>query len=108
VRRSARTSPRSSSAPFGAMNHKALPAPITLWVRTLSVSGAPSHHQALGLSASALGAGVGPAARDVGKLEGPADEADGKISAVDAIDPSAVAGIFLDTERLLPEPDVII
>jgi hypothetical protein len=26
---------------------------------------------------------------------------------VDAADPSAVAGLFLDTERLLPEPDIV-
>jgi NADP-dependent 3-hydroxy acid dehydrogenase YdfG len=56
----------------------------------------------------ALGAGVGQAARDVEKLEGLAEKTDAQTFAVDAIDSSAVAGIFLDTERLLPELDVVI
>jgi len=57
---------------------------------------------------SALGVGVGLAARDVEKLKGLADETDAKTFAVDATDPSAVARLFLDTERLLSEPDVVI
>jgi NADP-dependent 3-hydroxy acid dehydrogenase YdfG len=67
-----------------------------------------------GISASlarrlaALGVGVGLAARNVEKLKGLADETGAKTFAVDASDPSAVAKLFLDTERLLAEPDVVI
>ncbi len=57
---------------------------------------------------SALGVTVGLAARDVEKLKGLAGETRAKIFAVDAADPAAVAKLFLDTERLLGEPDVVI
>lgn len=57
---------------------------------------------------SALGVGVGLAARDVEKLKGLADETGARTFAVDASDPSAVARLFLDAERLLAEPDVVI
>ena len=57
---------------------------------------------------SALGVGVGLAARDVEKLKVLANETGAKTFAVDAIDPSAVARLFLDAERLLAEPDVVI
>ena len=56
---------------------------------------------------SVLGVAVGLAARDVEKLKGLADETGAKTFAVDATDPSAVAKLFLDTERLLAEPNVI-
>ncbi len=48
------------------------------------------------------------AARDVKKLKGLAGETGAKIFAVEASDASAVAKLFLDTERLLAEPDVVI
>jgi len=51
---------------------------------------------------------LAPAARDVEKLQGPASETGAETFAVDASDPSAVAKLFLDTERLLAEPDVVI
>ena len=57
---------------------------------------------------STLGVAVGLAARDVEKLKGLADETGAKTFAVDASDPSAVAKLFLDTERLLAEPDIVI
>ena len=57
---------------------------------------------------SAPGVGVGLAARDVEKLKGLADETGAKTFAVDASNPSAVARLFLDIERLLAEPDVVI
>jgi len=57
---------------------------------------------------SALGVGVGLAARDVEKLEGLANETGAKTFTVDATDPSAVAKLFIDIERLLAEPDVVI
>ena len=42
------------------------------------------------------------------KTQGLADETGAKTFAVDASDPSAVARLFLDTERLLAEPDFVI
>jgi len=57
---------------------------------------------------SSLGLGVGLAARNIEKLEALADETGAKTFALDATDPSAVAKLFLDTERLLAEPDVVI
>lgn len=57
---------------------------------------------------SALGVGVDLAARDVEQLKGLADETGAKTSAVDASNFSAVARLFLDTERLLAEPEVVI
>jgi NAD(P)-dependent dehydrogenase (short-subunit alcohol dehydrogenase family) len=57
---------------------------------------------------SALGVGVDLAALDVEQLKGPADERGAKTFAVDASNPSAVARLFLDTERLVAEPDVVI
>ena len=57
---------------------------------------------------SSLGLGVGLAARNIDKLKSLADETGAKTFAMDATDPSAVAKLFLDTERLLAEPDVVI
>jgi len=57
---------------------------------------------------SSLGVRVGLAARDIEKLKALGDETGAKTFAVDATDPSAVAKLFLDTERLLAEPDVVI
>ena len=81
---------------------------------TISVQGRPHRRRRTRISASfarrlsVLGVTVGLAARDVEKLKGLADETGGKTFAVDSADPSAVAKLFLDTERLLAEPDVVI
>ena len=74
----------------------------------LIVGAGPGISASLARHLSALGVGVGLAARDVEKLKGLADESGAKIFAVDASDPSAVAKLFIDTERLLAEPDVVI
>lgn len=74
----------------------------------LIVGAGPGISASLARRLSALGVGVGLAARDVEKLKGLADETGAKTFAVDASDPSAVAKLFLDTERLLAEPDVVI
>jgi NADP-dependent 3-hydroxy acid dehydrogenase YdfG len=57
---------------------------------------------------SVLGVKVGLAARDVEKLKELADETGAKTFTVDASNPSGVAKLFLDTERLLGEPEVVI
>lgn len=57
---------------------------------------------------STLGVGVGLAARNVEKLKGLADETGAKTFAVDASKHSDVARLFLDVERSLAEPDVVI
>lgn len=74
----------------------------------LIVGAGPGISASLARRLSVLGVMVGLAARDVEKLEGLADETGAKTFAVDASDPSAVAKLFLDTERLLAEPDVVI
>jgi NAD(P)-dependent dehydrogenase (short-subunit alcohol dehydrogenase family) len=74
----------------------------------LIVGVGPGISASLARRLSALGVGVGLAARDVEKLKGLADETGAKAFAVDATDPAAVARLFLDTERLLAEPDVVI
>ena len=74
----------------------------------LIVGAGPGISASLARRLSALGVGVGLAARDVEKLKGLADETGAKTFAVDATDPSAVATLFFDAERLLAEPDVVI
>lgn len=74
----------------------------------LIVGAGPSISASLARRLSKIGLQVGLAARDVEKLKGLADETGAKTFAVDACDPSAVAKLFLDTERLLAEPDVVI
>ena len=74
----------------------------------LIVGVGPGISASLARRLSALGVTVGLAARDVEKLKGLADETGAKTFSVDASDPSAVANLFLDTERLLAEPDVVI
>src|SRR5438270_13990124 len=74
----------------------------------LIVGVGPGISASLARRLSALGVRVGLAARDVEKLKGLAEETGAKTLAVDASDPSAVAKLFLDTERLLAEPDVVI
>ena len=74
----------------------------------LIVGAGPGISASLARRLSALGVGVGLAARDVEKLKGLADETGAKTFAVDATDPSAVARLFLDAECLLGEPDVVI
>ena len=74
----------------------------------LIVGAGPGISASLARRLSALGVGVGLAARDVEKLKGLADETGAKTFAVDACDPLEVARLFLDTERLLAEPDVVI
>ena len=74
----------------------------------LIVGVGPGISASLARRLSVLGVTVGLAARDVEKLKGLADETGAKTFAVDASDPSAVAKLFLDAERLLAEPDVVI
>ena len=74
----------------------------------LIVGAGPGISASLARRLSALGVQVGLAARDVEKLKGLADDTGAKAFAVDATEPSAVARLFLDTERLLAEPDVVI
>ena len=74
----------------------------------LIVGTGPGISASLARCLSVHGVRVGLAARDVEKLKGLADETGAKTFAVDASDPSAVAKLFLDVERLLAEPDVVI
>ena len=74
----------------------------------LIVGAGPGISASLARRLSALGVGVGLAARDVEKLKGLAKETGAKTFAVDATDPSAVAKLFIDIERLLAAPDVVI
>jgi NAD(P)-dependent dehydrogenase (short-subunit alcohol dehydrogenase family) len=74
----------------------------------LIVGAGPGVSASLARRLSKIGLQVGLAARDVEKLKGLADETGAKTFAVDATDPSAVARLFLDTQRLLAEPDVVI
>ena len=74
----------------------------------LIVGAGPGISASLARRLSALDVRVGLAARDVEKLKGLAEETGAKTFAVDATDPSAVEKLFLDTERLLGEPDVVI
>ena len=77
--------------------------------RTALIVGAgPGISASLARRLSALGVGVGLAARDVEKLKALSDETGAKTFAADVTDPSAVARLFLDTEALLAEPDVVI
>jgi NAD(P)-dependent dehydrogenase (short-subunit alcohol dehydrogenase family) len=77
--------------------------------RTALIVGAgPGISASLARRLSELGVSVGLAARDVAKLEELASETGAKTFAVDACEPSAVAKLFVDTERLLGEPDVVI
>lgn len=74
----------------------------------LIVGAGPGISASLARRLSSLGVGVGLAARDIEKLKALADETGAKTFSVDATDSSAVAKLFLDTERLLAEPDVVI
>lgn len=74
----------------------------------LIVGAGPGISASLARRLAALGVKVALAARDVDKLKGLADETGAMTFAVDASDPAAVARLFLDTERLLAEPDVVI
>jgi NAD(P)-dependent dehydrogenase (short-subunit alcohol dehydrogenase family) len=74
----------------------------------LIVGAGPGISASLARRLSKIGLQVGLASRDAEKLKGLADETGAKTFAVDATDPSAVATLFLDTERLLAEPDVVI
>ena len=74
----------------------------------LIVGVGPGISASLARRLSARSVGVGLAARDVEKLKGLADETGAKTFTVDATDPSAVAKLFIDIERLLAEPDVVI
>jgi NAD(P)-dependent dehydrogenase (short-subunit alcohol dehydrogenase family) len=74
----------------------------------LIVGAGPGISASLARRLSALGMRVGLAARDVAKLKGLADETGAKTFAVDACNPLAIERLFLDTERLLAEPDVVI
>jgi NADP-dependent 3-hydroxy acid dehydrogenase YdfG len=74
----------------------------------LIVGAGPGISASLARRLSALDVGVGLAARDVEKLKGLAHETGTPTFAVDATDPSAVARLFVDTEHLLGEPDVVI
>ena len=74
----------------------------------LIVGAGPGISASLARRLSTLGVTVGLAARDVEKLKGLAGETGAEIFAVEASDASAVAELFLDAERLLAEPDVVI
>jgi NADP-dependent 3-hydroxy acid dehydrogenase YdfG len=74
----------------------------------LIVGAGPGISASLARRPSALGVSVGLAARNVEKLKGLADETGAKSFAVDATNPAAVENLFLDTDRPLAEPDVVI
>ena len=74
----------------------------------LIVGVGPGISASLARRLAALGVGVGLAARDVEKLKGLADETGAKTFAVDASNPSSVATLFLNADRQLAEPDVVI
>ncbi len=74
----------------------------------LIVGAGPGISASLARRLSSLGMGVGLAARDIEKLKALAGETGAKTFVVDATDPSAVAKLFLEAERLLGEPDVVI
>lgn len=74
----------------------------------LIVGAGPGISASLARRLSALGVGVGLAARDVKKLQDMADETGAKTFTADASDAAAVGRLFLETQRLLGEPDVVI
>src|SRR4029453_865623 len=57
---------------------------------------------------SKVGVQVGLAARDVEKLKPLAEETAAAVFAVDASKPEQVAKLFLDMERRVAEPDIVI
>ena len=74
----------------------------------LIIGAGPGISASLARRLSKLGLQVGLAARDVEKLEPLAEETAAAVFAVDASHPDAVAQLFLDMERQVAEPDVVI
>ena len=74
----------------------------------LIVGAGPGISASLARRLSKLGLLVGLAARDVEKLKPLAEESAAAVFAVDACQPDAVAQLFLDMERQVAEPDVVI
>ena len=74
----------------------------------LIIGAGPGISASLARRLSKLGLQVGLAARDVEKLKPLAEETAAAVFAVDAAQPDAVAQLFLDMERQVAEPDIVI
>ena len=72
------------------------------------IGAGPGISASLARRLSQIGLKVGLAARDVGKLKPLAEEAGAAVFAVDASQPEQMATLFLDMERQVGEPDVVI
>ena len=74
----------------------------------LIIGAGPGIGGSLARRLSKIGLQVGLAARDVEKLKPLAEETAAAVFAVDASQPEQVAKLFLDMERPVKEPDVVI
>ena len=74
----------------------------------LIIGAGPGISASLARRLSKIGLQVGIAARDVGKLRPLAEETAAAVFAVDASQPDAVARLFLDMDREIGVPDVVI
>lgn len=74
----------------------------------LIIGAGPGISASLARRLSKIGLQVGLAARDVEKLKPLAEETAAAVFAVDASQPEQVAKLFLDMERRVKEPDVVI
>jgi NADP-dependent 3-hydroxy acid dehydrogenase YdfG len=74
----------------------------------LIVGAGPGISASLARRLSKIGLQVGLAARDVEKLKPLAEETAAAVVAVDASQPEQVAELFLDMERQVAEPDIVI
>lgn len=74
----------------------------------LIIGAGPGISASLARRLSEIGLQVGLAARDVEKLKPLAEETAAAVFAVDASQPEQVAKLFLDMERQVAEPDIVI
>lgn len=74
----------------------------------LIIGAGPGISASLARRLSRMGLQVGLAARDAEKLRSIAQETAAAVFAVDASEPAAMAQLFLDMERQLAEPDVVV
>ena len=74
----------------------------------LIIGAGPGISASLARRLSKIGLQVGLAARDVEKLKPLAEETAAAVFALDASQPDAVAQLFLDMDRQVAEPDIVI
>ncbi len=74
----------------------------------LIVGAGPGISASLARRLGKIGLQVGLAARDAGKLKALAEETAAAVFSVDASQPDAMAKLFLDMERQVAEPDIVI